>query len=183
MVQLMKRTLVPARLRRVVLGWFDARYISRADHRQDIKDALWEVQTLSREIISLRAEVGELRAQVNKVRLDPAQAKRWDDAHRLSQETAVAMEQVLQNEVLLWQAVDRPPAGSAGSATAETSAASETSTGSMRSAGPETSTGSIRSVSPEASTGSTGSASPETSAGAAGSVATGGVSGTSGSVA
>jgi hypothetical protein len=115
MVQLMKRALVPARLRRVVLGWFDSRYISRADHRQDIKDALWEVQTLGREIISLRAEVGELRAQADKVRLDPARAKRWDDAHRLAQETAVAMEQVLQNEVLLWQAVDRPPVGSAGS--------------------------------------------------------------------
>ena len=107
MVRLVKRALVPARLRRAVLGWFDSRYISRADHRQDIKDALWEVQTLGREIVSLRAEVGELRAQVEKVRLDPVRAERWDDAHRLSEETAVAMDGVLQNEVLLWQAVDR----------------------------------------------------------------------------
>ncbi|WP_371783320.1 hypothetical protein [Streptosporangium subroseum] len=126
----MKRALVPARLRRVVLGWFDSRYISRADHRQDIKDALWEVQTLGREIVSLRAEVGELRAQVEKVRLDPARAKRWDDAHRLSEETAVALDGVLQNEVLLWQAVDRLPAGPAGSAATVTSAGSAGSVGS-----------------------------------------------------
>ncbi|MER5621302.1 hypothetical protein [Streptosporangium sp. NPDC002544] len=103
----MKRALVPAPLRRAVLGWFDSRYISRADHRQDVKDALWEVQTLAREVTSLRAEVVELRARVAGVALDPARAGRWDDAHRLAQETAVALDGVLQNEVLLWQAVDR----------------------------------------------------------------------------
>ncbi|MFI6507425.1 hypothetical protein ACIBCT_07465 [Streptosporangium sp. NPDC050855] len=107
MVRLVKRALVPARLRRAVLGWFDARYISRADHRQDVKDALWEVRTLAREVTSLRAEVADLRAQVARVRPDPARAGRWDDAHRLAQETAVALEEVLRNEVLLWQAVDR----------------------------------------------------------------------------
>ncbi|MEV6865764.1 hypothetical protein AB0M44_32805 [Streptosporangium subroseum] len=142
----MKRALVPARLRRVVLGWFDSRYISRADHRQDIKDALWEVQTLGREIVSLRAEVGELRAQVEKVRLDPIRAKRWDDAHRLSEETAVAMDGVLQNEVLLWQAVDRLSAGSAGSAATVTSAGSAVSVGSataVTSAGLSGSSGSV----------------------------------------
>jgi len=106
MVRLVKRVPVPARLRRAVLGWFDSRYISRADHRQDVKDALWEVQTLAREVTSLRAEVVELRARVAEVRLDPARAGRWDDAHRLAQETAVALDGVLQNEVLLWQAVD-----------------------------------------------------------------------------
>lgn len=107
MVRLVKRALVPAPLRRAVLGWFDSRYISRADHRQDVKDALWEVQTLAREVTSLRAEVVELRARVAGVALDPARAGRWDDAHRLAQETAVALDGVLQNEVLLWQAVDR----------------------------------------------------------------------------
>lgn len=117
MVRMVKRALIPARLRRVVRGWFDARYISRADHRQDIRDALWEVQTLSREIVSLRAEVGELRAQVGKVRIDPARAQRWDDAHRLAEETAAAMERMLQNEALLRRAAGRPPAGSAISVT------------------------------------------------------------------
>lgn len=107
MVRLVKRALVPAPLRRAVLGWFDSRYISRADHRQDVKDALWEVQTLAREVTSLRAEVVELRSRVAGVKLDPARAGRWDDAHRLAQETAVALDGVLQNEVLLWQAVDR----------------------------------------------------------------------------
>ncbi|MGS2640733.1 hypothetical protein [Streptosporangium sp. LJ11] len=109
----MKRALVPAPLRRAVLGWFDSRYISRADHRQDVKDALWEVQTLAREVTSLRAEVVELRAQVAGVKLDPARAGRWDDAHRLAQETAVALDGVLRNEVLLWQAVDRATGGTA----------------------------------------------------------------------
>ncbi|MEU8202763.1 hypothetical protein [Streptosporangium sp. NPDC049046] len=103
----MKRALVPAPLRRAVLGWFDSRYISRADHRQDVKDALWEVQTLAREVTALRAEVVELRTRVAGVKLDPVRAGRWDDAHRLAQETAVALDGVLRNEVLLWQAVDR----------------------------------------------------------------------------
>ncbi|MER7212301.1 hypothetical protein [Streptosporangium sp. NPDC000239] len=107
MVRLRKRALLPAWLRRAVLGWFDARYISRADHRQDIKDALWEVQTLGREVTALRAEVDRLRAQVAKATPEQAQVRRWDDAHRLAQETAAAMEHVLQNEVLLWQAADQ----------------------------------------------------------------------------
>ncbi|WP_204358434.1 hypothetical protein [Streptosporangium sp. 'caverna'] len=138
----MKRALIPARLRRVVLGWFDSRYISRADHRQDIKDALWEVQTLGREIVSLRAEVGELRAQVEKVRLDPARAKRWDDAHRLSEETAVALDGVLQNEVLLWQAVDRLPAGPGGSGGSAVSVGSAAAVTAVVSVGPSDSSGS-----------------------------------------
>ncbi|MEU8381312.1 hypothetical protein [Streptosporangium sp. NPDC048865] len=107
----MKRALVPAPVRRAVLGWFDSRYISRADHRQDVKDALWEVQTLAREVTALRAEVVELRSRVAGARLDPARAGRWDDAHRLAQETAVALDGVLRNEVLLWQAVDRANEG------------------------------------------------------------------------
>ncbi|MER5322070.1 hypothetical protein [Streptosporangium roseum] len=109
----MKHALMPAPLRRAVRGWFDSRYISLADHRRDIKDALWEVQTLGREVTALRAEVDRLRAQVAKVGVDQARAGRWDDAHRLAQETAVAMDGVLQNEVLLWQAVDRLPGGAA----------------------------------------------------------------------
>ncbi|GAA2848741.1 hypothetical protein GCM10010517_06030 [Streptosporangium fragile] len=114
MVRLLKRALMPAPLRRAVLGWLDSRYIPRADHRQDLKDALREVRTLSREVTTLRAEVtglrtevGELRARVATAGVAPDRAARWDDAHRLAQETAVAMDRVLQNEVLLWQAVDR----------------------------------------------------------------------------
>ncbi|WP_225878847.1 hypothetical protein [Spongiactinospora rosea] len=38
---------------------------------------------------------------------DQARMARWDDAHRLAVETASAMDRILQNEVLLWQAVDR----------------------------------------------------------------------------
>ncbi|WP_406312351.1 hypothetical protein OHA77_27530 [Streptosporangium sp. NBC_01639] len=107
----MKRALVPARLRRAVRGWFDSRYISLADHRQDIKDALWEVQTLGREVTALRAEVDRLRAQVAKSGVAQDRAERWDDAHRLARETATALDGVLQNEVMLWQAVDRLPGG------------------------------------------------------------------------
>ncbi|MEU7455156.1 hypothetical protein [Streptosporangium roseum] len=105
----MKRALMPAPLRRAVRRWFDSRYISLTDHRQDIEDTLREVQTLGREVTGLRTEIDRLRAQVAKAGVDQAQARRWDDAHRLAQETAVAMDGVLQNEVLLWQAVDRLP--------------------------------------------------------------------------
>ncbi|MEU9834346.1 hypothetical protein AB0D67_22700 [Streptosporangium sp. NPDC048047] len=115
MARLAKRALVPARLRSAVRGWFDSRYISLAEHRQDIKDALWEVQVLRREVTTLRAEVERLQARTAKApagrTVDEARARRWDDAHRLATETAAAMERVLQNEVLLWQAVDRAAAG------------------------------------------------------------------------
>ncbi|GAA3425090.1 hypothetical protein ACWDTT_16980 [Streptosporangium sandarakinum] len=118
MARLAKRALVPARLRSAVRGWFDSRYISLAEHRQDIKDALWEVQVLRREVTTLRAEVERLQARTAKAPAAPAgrtvdetRARRWDDAHRLATETAAAMERVLQNEVLLWQAVDRAAAG------------------------------------------------------------------------
>jgi len=60
----MMRALIPARMRKAVRTWFDARYISAAVHRQDIKDALWEVQTLRREVIALQHEVAGLRAQL-----------------------------------------------------------------------------------------------------------------------
>ncbi|MFI6906246.1 hypothetical protein ACIBKY_33630 [Nonomuraea sp. NPDC050394] len=89
----MMRVLVPVRLRKAVRGWFDSRYISVADHRQDIKDALWEVQTLRREVVTLQEEVRQL-------------ASRTGDAQRLSKETADALDHVLQNEVLVWQAID-----------------------------------------------------------------------------
>jgi uncharacterized small protein (DUF1192 family) len=95
----MMRVLVPVRLRKAVRTWFDSRYISIADHRQDIRDALWEVQTLRREVAALQGEVERLR------NARPAKAKPGD-ACRLAQETAKALDGVLQNEVLVWQAID-----------------------------------------------------------------------------
>lgn len=108
----MMRVLVPARLRQAVRTWFDARYISIADHRQDIRDALWEVQTLRREMATLQAEVERLRKapagqpaapRTGTTKIDTAKV---EDAHRLAQETAKALDGVLQNEVLVWQAID-----------------------------------------------------------------------------
>ncbi|WP_206066900.1 hypothetical protein [Nonomuraea composti] len=105
----MMRVPVPARLRRAVRTWFDSRYISIADHRQDIRDALWEVQTLRREMATLQGEVERLRNArpgTAAPKPDPALKAKVDDTHRLAQETAKALDGVLQNEVLVWQAID-----------------------------------------------------------------------------
>ncbi|GAA2213177.1 hypothetical protein GCM10009850_086390 [Nonomuraea monospora] len=105
----MMRVPVPARLRKAVRTWFDSRYISIADHRQDIRDALWEVQTLRREMATLQSEVERLRnarPAASSPKPDPALKARIDDTQRLAQETAKAMDGVLQNEVLVWQAID-----------------------------------------------------------------------------
>ncbi|GAA3231844.1 hypothetical protein [Nonomuraea helvata] len=110
----MMRVLVPVRLRKAVRTWFDSRYISISDHRQDIRDALWEVQTLRREMATLQSEVERLRNARPQV-IDPVISKgdkaKIDDAHRLAQETAKALDGVLQNEVLVWQAIDDLRAG------------------------------------------------------------------------
>ncbi|MER6582450.1 hypothetical protein ACIBK9_42145 [Nonomuraea sp. NPDC050227] len=101
----MMRVPVPARLRKAVRTWFDSRYISVADHRQDIRDALWEVQTLRREMATLQGEVERLRNA--RPPAGPVIDKaRVDDTYRLAQETAQALDGVLQNEVLVWQAID-----------------------------------------------------------------------------
>lgn len=106
----MMRALIPARMRKAVRTWFDSRYISVADHRQDIRDALWEVQTLRREVVALQGEVAGLRAA--KAPAPPAAARagadkaRLDEAHRLATEAAQSLDRVLQNEVLVWQAID-----------------------------------------------------------------------------
>ncbi|MBB6546448.1 hypothetical protein [Nonomuraea rubra] len=109
----MMRVPVPARLRKAVRTWFDSRYISIADHRQDIRDALWEVQTLRREMATLQSEVERLRSARPAAAPgpDPALKAKLDDTHRLAQETARAMDGVLQNEVLVWQAIDGLRAG------------------------------------------------------------------------
>src|SRR5262245_7866413 len=108
----MMRVLVPARLRKAVRTWFDSRYISIADHRQDIRDALWEVQTLRREMATLQGEVERLRG-AGTPGSDRAGSEKTkiDDTHRLAQETAKALDGVLQNEILVWQAIDELRAG------------------------------------------------------------------------
>ncbi|MEV4085987.1 hypothetical protein ACGFJC_35015 [Nonomuraea fuscirosea] len=107
----MMRVLVPARLRKAVRTWFDSRYISISDHRQDIRDALWEVQTLRREMVTLQSEVERLRLARPAAPPPPPQQSaadkaKIDDARRLAQETAKALDGVLQNEILVWQAID-----------------------------------------------------------------------------
>lgn len=107
----MMRVLVPDRLRKAVRTWFDSRYISIADHRQDIRDALWEVQTLRREVATLHKEVERLReTRPPQTRTEPAADQalktKLDDTSRLARETAAALDGVLQNEVLVWQAID-----------------------------------------------------------------------------
>ncbi|MEV6040343.1 hypothetical protein AB0L65_55185 [Nonomuraea sp. NPDC052116] len=104
----MMRVLVPARLRKAVRTWFDSRYISISDHRQDIRDALWEVQTVRREMATLQSEVERLRnaRPTGGSGISRADKAKLDDTHRLAQETAKALDGVLQNEVLVWQAID-----------------------------------------------------------------------------
>lgn len=59
---------------------------------------------LRREIVALRREVERLRdvPRTGVAKSDPRAA----DAHRLAYETAEALDRVLHNEVLVWQAID-----------------------------------------------------------------------------
>ncbi|PZG36210.1 hypothetical protein C1I98_27000 [Spongiactinospora gelatinilytica] len=107
---------VPGWIRRSVRSWLDAHYVRRVDHKNDIRDSLWEIKVVARELAELRAEVERLNARVAKIAPDQARMARWDDAHRLAVETASAMDRILQNEVLLWQAVDRVESAAAGDA-------------------------------------------------------------------
>lgn len=134
----MMRVPVPARLRKAVRTWFDSRYISIADHRQDIRDALWEVQTLRREVATLQGEVERLR----NARPPAVDKARIDDTHRLAQETAKALDHLLQNEVLVWQAIDALRTPSTSLASARTHPPADTSGTAKDSAG--TALGSVR---------------------------------------
>ncbi|MGW4641460.1 hypothetical protein ACWEN6_23270 [Sphaerisporangium sp. NPDC004334] len=114
------RVLAPLRLRRAVVGRLDARYVTRADHRQDVRDALWEVQALKREMEGLRREVEQLRREVKRAATTAgtpgaALTAKVEDAHRLATETASAVDHLLQEEVRLWQAVDGLRGGEAAS--------------------------------------------------------------------
>lgn len=104
------RVLIPAKVRRAVRARFDARYVSRADHRRDVRDALWEVRSLRREVVALRAEVDRLRKEQRKpapAPADPGMPAKVGEARRLAEETAAATDRLLQSEVLIWQAIDR----------------------------------------------------------------------------
>ncbi|MFI0419440.1 hypothetical protein [Spongiactinospora sp. 9N601] len=122
MVRLVRRVPVPGWIRRSARSWLDAHYVRRVDHKNDIRDSLWEIKVVARELAELRAEVERLNARVAKIAPaaeaapDQARMARWDDAHRLAVETASAMDRILQNEVLLWQAVDRVESAAAGDA-------------------------------------------------------------------
>ncbi|WP_256862867.1 hypothetical protein [Microbispora sp. GKU 823] len=105
------RVLGLSRLRRALLSRLDSRYVTKPDHRQDLKDALWEVQMLRREIVALRGEVDRLRrATVTPVKAAPEPRVTADpkaaEAHRLATETAEAVDTLLQNEMRIWQAID-----------------------------------------------------------------------------
>ncbi|GIH24846.1 hypothetical protein Aph01nite_31560 [Acrocarpospora phusangensis] len=49
------------RLRRALRVRIDARYVTKADHLRDIRDTLWEVQMLRREVVAMRRELDRLR--------------------------------------------------------------------------------------------------------------------------
>ncbi|MEU9884785.1 hypothetical protein AB0M95_31220 [Sphaerisporangium sp. NPDC051017] len=66
MARFVMRALLPMRVRRAVLRRLDGRYVTRADHRQDVRDALWEVQALKREMAELRREIEFLRRRVDR---------------------------------------------------------------------------------------------------------------------
>ncbi|SDH77345.1 hypothetical protein SAMN05421505_12259 [Sinosporangium album] len=85
---------------------FDARYVSKVDHRNDIKDSLWEIQVVRREVAELRREVEQLRTKLAEAVPSPELVSRVIEVERLTKETASSLDRVLQNEVLLWQAVD-----------------------------------------------------------------------------
>ena len=105
----MVRFLIPARLRRAILSRLDRRYVTKQDHRQDLRDALREVEALKREVVALRREVERLRragGQAKGGAADPETARTAADAHRLATETAAGVDHLLQREVLLWQAID-----------------------------------------------------------------------------
>ncbi|MCT9931353.1 hypothetical protein N5079_14110 [Planotetraspora sp. A-T 1434] len=112
MMRLVMRALAPSRLRRAVRSRTDARYVTKTDHRQDIKDTLWEIQMLRREVVALRGEVDRLWQAVQTGSGRPSSAvkggsdPRAAEAHRLATETAEALDTVLRNEVRIWQAID-----------------------------------------------------------------------------
>lgn len=105
----MVRFLIPARLRRALLARLDGRYVTKQDHRQDLRDALWEVESLKREVVALRREVERLQRAADSAtgaKSDPETSRKAADAHRLATETAASLDHLLQNEVLVWQAID-----------------------------------------------------------------------------
>lgn len=109
MIRFLRRVLAPftAPMTRAVRSRIDARYVTKADHRRAVKDVLWEVQMLRREVVALRGEVDRLRKTAKAPAAPPsARDPRAAEAHRLATETAEALDKVLQNEIRVWQAID-----------------------------------------------------------------------------
>jgi len=106
MRRIVVRALAP--VRRWLLARLDARYVTSTSHRRDIKDTLWEINMLRRELVGLREEVDRLRkaAEGRPAQAAPASDPRVAEAYRLATETAAALDKVLQNEVRVWQAID-----------------------------------------------------------------------------
>ena len=106
MRRIVVRALAP--VRRWLLARLDARYVTATSHRRDIKDTLWEINMLRRELVGLREGVDRLRkaAEARPAQAAPASDPRVAEAHRLATETAAALDKVLQNEVRVWQAID-----------------------------------------------------------------------------
>ncbi|WP_084959999.1 hypothetical protein [Thermoactinospora rubra] len=102
----MMRVLIPSRVRAAVRARLDARYAARAELRaalDEVSALRGEVAALGSRLSELGGEVAALREQVERLR---AAARQADDTRRLALETAEALDRVLQDEVLLWQAVD-----------------------------------------------------------------------------
>jgi septal ring factor EnvC (AmiA/AmiB activator) len=110
MMRFVVRVLTPSRLRRALWSRLDARYVTKPDHRQDIKDTLWEVQMLRREVVALRGEIDRLRRAASAAPAQSARPAASDgraaEAHRLATETAEALDTLLQSEMRIWQAID-----------------------------------------------------------------------------
>ncbi|GII55779.1 hypothetical protein Pth03_41680 [Planotetraspora thailandica] len=92
MMQSLVRVLVPGPARRAVRARIDARYATKADLRQEIR--------------ALRQEIERLRTLVTATANGAKAADDAANARRLAEETAEALDHVLQNEVRLRQAVD-----------------------------------------------------------------------------
>ncbi|GAA4578542.1 hypothetical protein GCM10023194_01710 [Planotetraspora phitsanulokensis] len=152
-MQSVARILVPSRLRRTARDRIDARYVTKPEHRQDIRNARedarkdirksredirksqedirnlrQEVQALrqeaeterrrqdaeaqqaQQEIQALRRDLVALRDEVNRLRQMTTTVNKANDVavrgQRLAEQTAEALDHVLQNEVRVWQAID-----------------------------------------------------------------------------
>jgi hypothetical protein len=78
----------------------DARYGTTADHRQEIRALRREVEALRNEVVRLRNATQESFQTVKRVSDNAVVAR------RLATEGAKALDEVLQSEMRIWQAID-----------------------------------------------------------------------------